>query len=83
MIVHRIDLADLLIKLQISELKILNVNPLLNTPPISKLIWVTMGNCGLWVLNEIIQKNNLKNLKNIVGAVSELPAKWNSQSSPN
>ena len=27
MIVHRIDLADLLIKMQISELKILNVDP--------------------------------------------------------
>ena len=29
------------------------------------------GNCGLWVLNEIIKKN----LKKIVGAVWELPAK--------
>ena len=33
------------------------------------------GNCGLWVLNEIIYKIYPGNLKNIVGAVLELPAK--------
>ena len=33
------------------------------------------GNCGLWVLNEIIQKIYPENLKKIVGAVWELPAK--------
>ena len=33
------------------------------------------GNCGLWVLNEIIKKTNPENLKEILGAVWELPAK--------
>ena len=33
------------------------------------------GNCGLWVLDEIILKIYPENLKNIVGAVWELPAK--------
>ena len=33
------------------------------------------GNCGLWVLNEIIKKIYPENLKKIVGAVWELPAK--------
>ena len=33
------------------------------------------GNCGLWVLNEILQKTYPENLKKIVGAVWELPAK--------
>ena len=33
------------------------------------------GNCGLWVLNEIIQKIYPENLRKIVGAVWELPAK--------
>ena len=33
------------------------------------------GNCGLWVLNEIIEKVYPENLKKIVGAVWELPAK--------
>ena len=33
------------------------------------------GNCGLWVLNEIIKKIHPENLKKIVGAVWELPAK--------
>ena len=33
------------------------------------------GNCGLWVLNEIIKKQYPENLKKIVGAVWELPAK--------
>ena len=32
------------------------------------------GNCSLWVLNEILKKNP-ENLKEIVGAVWELPAK--------
>ena len=33
------------------------------------------GNCGLWVLNEIIKKTYPENLKKIVGAIWELPAK--------
>ena len=33
------------------------------------------GNCGLWVLNEMIKKTYPENLKKIVGAVWELPAK--------
>ena len=33
------------------------------------------GNCGLWILNEIIKKIYPENLKKIVGAVLELPAK--------
>ena len=33
------------------------------------------GGCGLWVLNEIIKKKYPENLKKIVGAVRELPAK--------
>ena len=40
------------------------------------------GNCGLWVLNEIIKKTYPENLKKIMGAVWELPAKQQSQSSP-
>ena len=32
------------------------------------------GNCGLWVLNEIIKKKYSENLKKIVGAVWEW--KW-------
>ena len=40
------------------------------------------GNCGLWVLNEIIKKLYPENLKKIVGALWELPAKQHSQSSP-
>ena len=32
-------------------------------------------NCGLWVLNEMIKKIYPGNLKKIVGAVWELPAK--------
>ena len=33
------------------------------------------GNCGLWVLNESIKKKYPENLKKIMGAVWELPAK--------
>ena len=33
------------------------------------------GNCGLWVLDEIVIKKFPENLKKIVGAVWELPAK--------
>ena len=33
------------------------------------------GNCGLWVLHEILKKTYPENLKKIVGAVWELPAK--------
>ena len=33
------------------------------------------GDCGLWVLNEMIKKINTESLKKIVGAVWELPAK--------
>jgi hypothetical protein len=33
------------------------------------------GNCGLWVLHDIIQKKNPESLKKIVRALWELPAK--------
>ena len=33
------------------------------------------GNCGLWVRNEILKKTYPENLKKIVDAVWELPAK--------
>ena len=33
------------------------------------------GNCGFWIPNEIIKKIYPENLKKIVGAVWELPAK--------
>ena len=33
------------------------------------------GNCGLWVLNEMIEKTYPEILKKIVDAVWELPAK--------
>ena len=33
------------------------------------------GNCGLWVLNEMIKKIYPGNLKKIVGAIWKLPAK--------
>ena len=33
------------------------------------------GDCGLWVLNEIVKKTCTESLKKIVGAVWELPAK--------
>ena len=33
------------------------------------------GNCGLWVLNEMIKNIYTGNLKKIVGAVWKLPAK--------
>ena len=33
------------------------------------------GNCGLWVLNDMIKKIYPEILKQIVGAVWELPAK--------
>ena len=33
------------------------------------------GNCGLWVLNQILKKTYPENLKKILGAVWELPAK--------
>ena len=33
------------------------------------------GNCGLWVLNEMIKKTYPEKLKKIVGAIWELPAK--------
>ena len=33
------------------------------------------GNCGLWVLNEIIKRMYPESLKKIVGAVSESLAK--------
>ena len=39
------------------------------------------GDCGLWVLNEIILKIYAGSLKKIVGAIWELPAKQHSQSS--
>ena len=37
---------------------------------------------GLWVLHETVNKTNAENMKKIVGAVCELPAKQHSQSSP-
>ena len=33
------------------------------------------GNCGLWVLNEILKKTYPESLKKIMGAVWELPDK--------
>ena len=33
------------------------------------------GNCGLWVLNEILKKTYPENLKKIVGAVWDLTGK--------
>ena len=33
------------------------------------------GNCGLWVLDKILKKTYPENLKKILGAVWELPAK--------
>ena len=33
------------------------------------------GDCVLWVLNEILKKTYPENLKKIVGAVWEIPAK--------
>ena len=33
------------------------------------------GDCGLWCLNEMIKKIYPENLKKIMGAVLELPAK--------
>ena len=33
------------------------------------------GNCGLWVLNGILKETYPENLKKIVGAVWEIPAK--------
>ena len=33
------------------------------------------GDCGLWVLNEMLLKKYAESLKKIVGAVWELPAK--------
>ena len=34
------------------------------------------GNCGLWILNEMIKKIYPENLKKVVGAVWGLPAKY-------
>jgi hypothetical protein len=39
------------------------------------------GDCGLWILNEIILKIYAESLKKNVGAVGELPANLHSQSS--
>ena len=39
------------------------------------------GNCGLWVLHEIVDKTYAENMKKIVDAIWELPAKQHSQSS--
>ena len=33
------------------------------------------GDCGLWVINEIISKKYAEGLKKIVGAIWEFPAK--------
>ena len=50
---------------------------LVYTSPIAKMIWGQKceGNCGLWVLNEIIKEKYPENLKRIMGAVWELPAR--------
>ena len=46
------------------------------TPPIAEIMCQKWdGDCGLWVLNEIIFKKHSESLKKIVGAVWELPAK--------
>ena len=47
-------------------------------PPIAEILCMCQkweGDCGLWVLNEIIFKRYAESLKKIVGAVWELPAK--------
>ena len=36
------------------------------------------GNCGVWVLHEMISKKYPENLRKIVGALWELPAKLDS-----
>ena len=41
------------------------------------------GDCGLWVLNELIFKKYAESLKKIVGAVLELPAKIAQPIQPN
>ena len=47
-----------------------------HTPYSWNIMWQkSEGNCGLWVLNEIIIKKHAESLKKIVGAVWELPAK--------
>ena len=55
----------------------INILGILLTPPISEIIWVknvrAIVVCG--VLNGIIKHIYTENLKKIVGAVSELPAK--------
>ena len=33
------------------------------------------GNCDFWVLNKMIKKMYPENLKKVMGAISELPAK--------
>ena len=40
------------------------------------------GDCGVWVLNEIIKKTYPESLKKIVGAVWKLPAKQHSRFNP-
>ena len=55
------------------------VNPvyILYTPPISEICIMCQkceGNCGLWVLNQIIKKY-AENMKKIAEIVWELPAK--------
>ena len=48
------------------------------TPPIAEVICMCQkcgGDCGLLVLYEIIKEKYPKNMKKIVGAVWELPAK--------
>ena len=48
-----------------------------HTPTIPEILCVKKceGNWGLWVLNEILEKTYPENLKEILGAVWELPAK--------
>ena len=57
---------------ELGEKKLLSII----TPPIAEIMCQKCeGNCGLWVLNQIIFKNYAASMKKIVGAVWELPAK--------
>ena len=53
----------------------LNLSPPHNTYTRNNMGQKCEGNCGLCVQNEIIKKTYTENLKKIVGAVWELPAK--------
>ena len=67
------------------ETKTLLIEPLADSPASLGLAHTTYswnimcqkydGDCGLWILNEIVLKKYAKSLKTIVGAIWELPAK--------